>query len=89
MTADSKKRTPDAEGEAATADVEADVADEDAPDPPMNRAERRLAAKQKRGRQAPTPAARNGMNTSGGSLRGRGVNSSGGPTKGTNTRRSG
>jgi len=63
--------------------------DSDEPSEPMNRAERRLAAKQKSGRQAPTRAAQHGMSSGSGSVRGQGVNSSVTKSKGTNTRRSG
>lgn len=72
---------------ASTAADDADTSDE--PAEPLNRAARRLAAKQKSGRQAPTRAPQHGMNSASGSVSGRGVNSSVTKSKGTNTRRSG
>ncbi len=57
--------------------------------PPLNRAERRLAAKRKAGRNAPTRATPHGMSSSTNTMRGQGVKGPGGSKKGTNTRRSG
>lgn len=82
------RRTP----AAATSDqstADATEGAEDEPDEPLNRAERRLAAKQKSGRQAPTRAPQPGMNAGRSGVSGRGVNQSVTKSKGTNTRRSG
>jgi hypothetical protein len=84
--ANAQKR-PAAAAEASPNDSEGDGADE--PAEPMNRAERRLAAKQKSGRQAPTRAPQPGMSAGRGGVSGRGVNQSVTKSKGTNTRRSG
>lgn len=71
------------------AEASSNDADGDEPAEPMNRAERRLAAKQKSGRQAPTRAPQPGMSSGRGGVSGRGVNQSVTKSKGTNTRRSG
>jgi hypothetical protein len=57
--------------------------------PPMNRAERRLEAKRKKGRNPSTKAQPQGTTGAGQGMRGRGFQGKGGQTKGTNTRRSG
>lgn len=56
---------------------------------PMNRAERRLEAKRKKGRNPSTSAQPQGRGAPGQGMRGRGVQGGTGQTKGTNTRRSG
>lgn len=67
-----------------------DTTDEPSEDsPPMNRAERRLEAKRKKGRNPSTKAQPQGTTGAGQGMRGRGFQGKGGQTKGTNTRRSG
>ena len=56
---------------------------------PMNRADRRLEAKRKKGRNPSTSAQPQGRGIPGQGMRGRGVQGGTGQTKGTNTRRSG
>lgn len=82
------KRAPAASSADQSSTEAADGA-EDEPAEPLNRAERRLAAKQKSGRQAPTRAPQPGMSSGRGGVSGRGVNQSVTKSKGTNTRRSG
>lgn len=56
---------------------------------PMNRAERRLEAKRKKGRNPSTSTQPQGRGAPGQGMRGRGVQGGSGQQKGTNTRRSG
>ena len=65
------------------------TAEEESDAPPLNRAERRLAAKRKAGRNATRRVTPNGMSSSTDSMRRRGVQGPGGSMKGTNTRKSG
>ena len=79
----SAQRATEADAKAADDGDESDEAP-----PPMNRAQRRLEAKRKSGRNAPTRVTPNGM-SSGDSMRGKGVQGGQGSARGTNTRRSG
>jgi hypothetical protein len=94
----SGKRAPSASGakrpaatsgaNAATPDATTE-GDADEPAPPMNRAQRRLEAKQKSGRNAPTRVTPNGMSSARDSMQKRAVQGGQASAKGTNTRRSG
>ena len=78
---------------ATDADPATDASDADGESsedsPPMNRAERRLEAKRKKGRNPSTGAQPQGRGGAGQGMRGRGFQGGTGQTKGTNTRRSG
>lgn len=83
----SEQETKSAAGK--TESPEEDAADAETEAPPMNRAERRLAAKGKRGSQPSGRAGQPGNAPRGGAMRGQTFRGSGTPSKGTNTRRSG
>ena len=92
MPTASNKSNKEPKAKPAAATTEANPAAEDdseEPAPPMIRAQRRLEAKRKTGRSAPTRVTPNGMSAAGDTMRRQGVKGGGGTQKGTNTRRSG
>ena len=83
----SEAASPPADDSAAADSAADGESTEDAT--PMNRADRRLEAKRKKGRNTSTSTQPQGRSIPGQGLRGRGVQGGTGQTKGTNTRRSG
>ena len=83
------KRPVGSDADASNAGAPGAEDESDAPPPPLNRAARRLEAKRKSGRNAPTRVTPNGMSSPTDSMRRQGVTRSPGSVKDTNTRRSG